>query len=200
VVDEYGQLHRGEGIRQCIEWSLERAGGKGSSLAVAIEVPHGAIVLEQLRQPALRLAPGAAEAASEHVQMLLPPLRLLSSSARRPLRAFEAFSTNCAPRQPQGLGAASPSKEDLLPISNSLDKWCGVLFVVSGRSPNGSARRCAPGQNRRISARLMVVIIIPIVISIPLMSPIRHLLVVRSDRSRLIGVAMKSCYLSRNPR
>src|SRR5450759_6006004 len=34
-------------------------------------------VLEQLRQPALRLAPGSAEAASEHVQMLLPRIRLL---------------------------------------------------------------------------------------------------------------------------
>ncbi len=34
-------------------------------------------VLEHLRQPALRLAPGAAEAASEHVLMLLPRLRLL---------------------------------------------------------------------------------------------------------------------------
>jgi transposase len=34
-------------------------------------------VLEQLRQPALRLAPGAAEAASEHVLLLLPRLRLL---------------------------------------------------------------------------------------------------------------------------
>jgi transposase len=34
-------------------------------------------VLEQLRQPALRLAPGAAEAAREHVEMLLPRLRLL---------------------------------------------------------------------------------------------------------------------------
>jgi transposase len=34
-------------------------------------------VLEQLRQPALWLAPGAAEAASEHVQMLLGRLRLL---------------------------------------------------------------------------------------------------------------------------
>jgi transposase len=34
-------------------------------------------VLEQLRQPALRLAPGAAEAASEHVLILLPRLRLL---------------------------------------------------------------------------------------------------------------------------
>jgi hypothetical protein len=34
-------------------------------------------VLEQLRQPALRLAPGAAEAASEHALLLLPRLRLL---------------------------------------------------------------------------------------------------------------------------
>jgi transposase len=44
-------------------------------------------VLEQLRQPALRLAPGAAEAASEHVGMLLPRLRLLkqrqNTTARR---------------------------------------------------------------------------------------------------------------------
>jgi hypothetical protein len=43
-------------------------------------------VLEQLRQPALRLAPGAAEAASEHVQLLLPRLRLLKqqqTTARR---------------------------------------------------------------------------------------------------------------------
>jgi len=34
-------------------------------------------VLEQLRQPALQLAPGSAEAASEHMLMLLPRLRLL---------------------------------------------------------------------------------------------------------------------------
>jgi transposase len=44
-------------------------------------------VLEEVRQPALRLAPGAAEAASEHVQMLLPRLRLLKqqqgATARR---------------------------------------------------------------------------------------------------------------------
>jgi len=39
-------------------------------------------VLEQLRQPALRLAPGAAEAASEHVLMLLPRLRLLQQQRK----------------------------------------------------------------------------------------------------------------------
>lgn len=36
-------------------------------------------VLQQLRQPALRLAPGAAEAASEHVLLLLPQLQLLKT-------------------------------------------------------------------------------------------------------------------------
>lgn len=51
VVDENGQVlgekqfeHSGDGIRQCIEWLLESAGGNGSSLAAAIEVPHGAMV------------------------------------------------------------------------------------------------------------------------------------------------------------
>jgi transposase len=50
-------------------------------------------VLEQLRQPALRLAPGAAEAASEHVQMLLPRLHLLKqqqeATAQRIQRILE---------------------------------------------------------------------------------------------------------------
>ena len=51
VVEENGQVlgekqfeHSGDGIRQCIEWLLELAGGNGSSLAAAIEVPHGAMV------------------------------------------------------------------------------------------------------------------------------------------------------------
>jgi hypothetical protein len=55
-------------------------------------------VLEQLRQPALRLAPGAAEAAGEHVQMLLPRLRLLkqqqNTTARRIRGILEGL---CAP-------------------------------------------------------------------------------------------------------
>jgi transposase len=54
-------------------------------------------VLEQLRQPALRLAPGAAEAASEHVQMLLPRLRLLQqqrdATARRIRQILDELST-----------------------------------------------------------------------------------------------------------
>jgi transposase len=54
-------------------------------------------VLEQLRKPALRLAPGAAEAASEHVLMLLPRLRLLQqqreATARRIRGILEELST-----------------------------------------------------------------------------------------------------------
>lgn len=54
-------------------------------------------VLEQLRQPALRLAPGAAEAASEHVLMLLPRLRLLRQqravTAQRIRDILEELST-----------------------------------------------------------------------------------------------------------
>ena len=51
VVDEGGQalgqkqfLHNGEGIRHCIEWLLQAAAGEHSAIAVAIEVPHGAMV------------------------------------------------------------------------------------------------------------------------------------------------------------
>jgi transposase len=54
-------------------------------------------VLEQLRQPALRLAPGAAEAASEHVLMLLPRLRLLdeqqAAAAQRIRSILEELGT-----------------------------------------------------------------------------------------------------------
>src|SRR5450631_2293264 len=51
VVDENATVlgkkqveHSGDGIRQCIEWLLQLAGGDASSIAVAIEVPHGAMV------------------------------------------------------------------------------------------------------------------------------------------------------------
>ena len=36
--------HSGDGIRVCINWLLELAGGDASTIAVAIEVPHGAMV------------------------------------------------------------------------------------------------------------------------------------------------------------
>jgi hypothetical protein len=36
--------HSGDGIRQCIEWLLEWTAGDSSAIAVAIEVPHGAMV------------------------------------------------------------------------------------------------------------------------------------------------------------
>jgi len=61
-------------------------------------------VLEQLRQPALRLAPGAAEAASEHVLMLLPRLRLLqdqrAATAKRIRGILEELCT--APADGEG--------------------------------------------------------------------------------------------------
>jgi transposase len=51
VVDENGAAlgkkrveHSGDGIRECIDWVLQMAGGIASSIAVAIEVPHGAMV------------------------------------------------------------------------------------------------------------------------------------------------------------
>lgn len=55
-------------------------------------------VLAQLRQPALRLAPGAAEAASEHVLMLLPRLRLLQQQRRATAQRIERILEElCAP-------------------------------------------------------------------------------------------------------
>src|ERR1035437_6052809 len=51
VVDDNGTMlgekqveHSGDGIRECINWLLQLAGGDASSIAVAIEVPHGAVV------------------------------------------------------------------------------------------------------------------------------------------------------------
>ena len=36
--------HSGDGIRECIDWLLKLAAGDASSIAVTIEVPHGAMV------------------------------------------------------------------------------------------------------------------------------------------------------------
>ena len=72
-------------------------------------------VLEQLRQPALRLAPGAAEAASEHVQMLLPRLRLLQqqreATARRIQQILDELCT-----APPGQGREHRDAEILLSL------------------------------------------------------------------------------------
>jgi transposase len=72
-------------------------------------------VLEQLRQPALRLAPGAAEAASEHVLMLLPRLRLLdeqqAAAAKRIRGILEEL---CTP--PEGEGREQRDVEILLSL------------------------------------------------------------------------------------
>jgi transposase len=51
VVDDQGAVlgekqieHSGDGIRECIDWLLQMAGGDAGAIAVAIEVPHGAMV------------------------------------------------------------------------------------------------------------------------------------------------------------
>jgi transposase len=76
---------------------LRLAKGKGILRAHRIRRVTAEQVLEQLRQPPLRLAPGAAEAASEHVQMLLPRLRLLrqqrETTAQRIRRILEELAT-----------------------------------------------------------------------------------------------------------
>lgn len=44
VLEEIQVEHSGEGIRQCIDWLLKLADGDVGTVAVAIEVPHGAMV------------------------------------------------------------------------------------------------------------------------------------------------------------
>lgn len=61
-------------------------------------------VLEQLRRPALRLAPGAAEAASEHVQMLLPRLRLLQQQQQTTARRIQGILDELCTAPPDSEG------------------------------------------------------------------------------------------------
>jgi transposase len=49
-----------------------------------------------LRAPALSLAPGAAEAASEHVLLLLPQITLLDQQLRDVSRRIKQILKNCA--------------------------------------------------------------------------------------------------------
>jgi transposase len=73
-------------------------------------------VLEQLRQPALRLAPGAAEAASEHVQMLLPRLRLLKQQQEATARRIQAILDELCAAPPEGQGREHRDAEILLSL------------------------------------------------------------------------------------
>jgi transposase len=74
-------------------------------------------VLEQIRQPALCLAPGAAEAASEHVQMLLPRLRLLKQQQAATARRIQAMLDElCAAPPPEGQECEHRDAEILLSL------------------------------------------------------------------------------------
>jgi len=73
-------------------------------------------VLEQLRQPALQLAPGAAEAASEHVQMLLPRLRLLQQQRGATSRRIRGILDELCAAPPDTEGREHRDAEILLSL------------------------------------------------------------------------------------
>jgi transposase len=73
-------------------------------------------VLEQLRQPALRLAPGAAEAASEHVQMLLPRLRLLQQQQKTTAQRIRRILDELCTVPPESEGREHRDAEILLSL------------------------------------------------------------------------------------
>ena len=59
-------------------------------------------VLEQLRQAALRLAPGAAEAASEHAVLLVPRLRLLQQQREATAKHIQGILEQLCAAPPEG--------------------------------------------------------------------------------------------------
>jgi transposase len=73
-------------------------------------------VLEQLRQPALRLAPGAAEAASEHVLMLLPRLRLLHQQRETTTKRIRGILDELCAAPPECEGREHRDVEILLSL------------------------------------------------------------------------------------
>jgi transposase len=73
-------------------------------------------VLEQLRQPALRLALGAAEAASEHVQMLLPRLRLLQQQRTATAQRMQRILDDLCATPPECEGREHRDAEILLSL------------------------------------------------------------------------------------
>jgi transposase len=73
-------------------------------------------VLEQLRQPALRLVPGAAEAASEHVQMLLPRLRLLQQQQQATARRIQGILDELCTAPPECEGREHRDAKILLSL------------------------------------------------------------------------------------
>jgi transposase len=73
-------------------------------------------VLEQLRQPALRLAPGAAEAASEHALLLLPRLRLLQQQRKATAKRIEGILDELCVAPAEGEGREHRDAEILLSL------------------------------------------------------------------------------------
>jgi transposase len=73
-------------------------------------------VLEQLRQAPVRLAPGAAEAASERVQMLVPRLRLLQQQRESTAQRIRGILDELSTVPPEGGGREHRDAEILLSL------------------------------------------------------------------------------------
>lgn len=73
-------------------------------------------VIERLRQPALRLAPGAAEAASERALLLLPRLRLLEQQTQATARRIQQMLDELAAGEPEREGCEHRDAEILLSL------------------------------------------------------------------------------------
>jgi hypothetical protein len=102
-------------------------------------------VLEQIRQPALCLAPGAAEAASEHVQMLLPRLRLLKQQQAATARRIQAMLDElCAAPHRRARSASIATQRSCFPC-RELGRSSPPRCSLRPRSPseNEIIRRCA---------------------------------------------------------
>lgn len=96
--------------------TLKLAKVKGILRAHRIRRVTAEQVLEQLRQPPLRLAPGAAEAASEHVQMLLPRLRLLQQQREATAKRIRGILEELCTTPPEGEGREHRDAEILLSL------------------------------------------------------------------------------------
>jgi transposase len=107
-------------------------------------------VLECLRQPPLQLAPGAAEAASEHVLLLLPRLRLLQQQQKTAARRIQSLLEELS--APEGEGCGHRDAEILLSLP-------GVGPVVSATMLSEAAQ---PLRNRDYQALRMYAGVAPV--------------------------------------
>lgn len=91
-------------------------------------------VIERLRQPALRLAPGAAEAASEHALLLLPRLRLLDEQRQATARRIQQILDELSTAPPEGEGGGHRDAEILLSLPG-VGRIVGATMLAEASQP-----------------------------------------------------------------